>query len=40
MNDNIVERTALPDELIRNVTGQVAFKEENARVRNNFGTKI
>ncbi|XP_054751524.2 protein SSUH2 homolog isoform X1 [Lytechinus pictus] len=32
LNDNIVERTALPDELIRNVTGQVAFKEENARV--------
>eukprot|EP00057_Strongylocentrotus_purpuratus_P014385 XP_011668859.1 PREDICTED: protein SSUH2 homolog [Strongylocentrotus purpuratus] len=32
MNDNIVERTALPDELIRNVTGQVAFKEENARI--------
>ncbi|XP_071476024.1 protein SSUH2 homolog isoform X1 [Diadema antillarum] len=32
MNDSIVERTALPDELIRDVTGQVAFKEEQPRV--------
>ncbi|PIK34231.1 hypothetical protein BSL78_28945 [Apostichopus japonicus] len=28
VNDSIVERTGLPDELIRGVSGQVAFKEE------------
>lgn len=27
-NDSVVERTGLPDELIKTVTGQVAFKEE------------
>ncbi|XP_013384139.1 protein SSUH2 homolog [Lingula anatina] len=32
MNDHIVERTSLPDELIRSVTGQVAFEEELPRV--------
>ena len=31
--DHIVERTALPDELIRGVTGQIAFKEQSLRVR-------
>ncbi|XP_019618474.1 PREDICTED: protein SSUH2 homolog isoform X1 [Branchiostoma belcheri] len=32
VEDHIVERTALPDELIRGVSGQVAFKEEYPRV--------
>ena len=31
-NDYILEETDLPDELIRNVTGQVAFEEEFPRV--------
>lgn len=30
--DHIVERTALPNELIRDVQGQLAFEEENPRV--------
>ncbi|XP_070182963.1 protein SSUH2 homolog, partial [Littorina saxatilis] len=30
--DHIVERTELPDHLIRGVTGQVAFEEDAARV--------
>ncbi|KAL5015046.1 hypothetical protein ScPMuIL_009316 [Solemya velum] len=30
--DHIVERTTLPDHLIRNVTGQVAFEESQLRV--------
>lgn len=32
LQDHIVERTALPDHLIRSVTGQTAFKEEQPRV--------
>ncbi len=32
LDDHIVERTALPNELIRNVQGQLAFEEENPRV--------
>ena len=28
LDDHIVERTALPDELIRQVSGQTAFEEE------------
>ena len=36
--DHIVERTNLPSELIKGVTGQVAFEEELPRVStiNNF----
>ena len=30
--DHIVERTALPSELIRDVQGQLAFEEEHPRV--------
>lgn len=30
--DHIVERTALPDQLIREVSGQVAFEEQQPRV--------
>nr|KAG5711286.1 hypothetical protein BaRGS_005983 [Batillaria attramentaria] len=32
MKDHIVERTALPDHLIRTVSGQVAFEEQQPRV--------
>lgn len=32
VNDHIVERTPLPDHLIRNVSGQIAFEESNQRV--------
>ncbi|XP_063952493.1 protein SSUH2 homolog [Lytechinus pictus] len=32
VEDNIVERTALPDELIRNVTGKMVFEEELPKV--------
>ncbi len=32
LSDNIVERTSLPDELIRGVTGEIAFTEEQPRV--------
>ncbi|XP_038073536.1 protein SSUH2 homolog isoform X2 [Patiria miniata] len=32
LSDSIVERTSLPDELIRGVTGEVAFTEEQPRV--------
>ncbi|XP_060604366.1 protein SSUH2 homolog isoform X2 [Ruditapes philippinarum] len=32
LQDHIVERTALPDHLIRNVQGQVAFQEQQLRV--------
>ncbi|XP_071476022.1 protein SSUH2 homolog [Diadema antillarum] len=32
MEDYIVERTALPDELIRNVTGKTVFDEESPKV--------
>ncbi|KAK3584315.1 hypothetical protein CHS0354_027440 [Potamilus streckersoni] len=30
--DHIVERTSMPDHLIRNVSGQLAFEEQNLRV--------
>ena len=32
LQDHIVERTALPDHLIRSVSGQVAFEEQQPRV--------
>lgn len=32
VNDHIVERTPLPDHLIRNVSGQIAFEESNQKV--------
>ncbi|KAL4227078.1 hypothetical protein ACF0H5_015052 [Mactra antiquata] len=32
LQDHIVERTALPDHLVRNVQGQVAFQEQQFRV--------
>lgn len=32
MEDHILERTDLPDELIRNVQGHIAFVEENVQV--------
>jgi hypothetical protein len=32
MADHIVERTSLPDHLVRNVSGEVAFEEELPRV--------
>ena len=31
-NDHVVERTALPDELIRGAQGQEAFKDQRPRV--------
>ncbi|CAG5136592.1 unnamed protein product, partial [Candidula unifasciata] len=31
LDDHIVERTALPDELIRTVRGQTAFEETSPR---------
>ena len=32
MEDHILERTDLPDELIRDVQGHIAFQEENVQV--------
>ena len=34
LEDHIVEKTDLPDELVRDVTGQLAFEEENSWVSN------
>ena len=39
-NDHIVESTALPDHLIREATGQIAFEESGVRVSKYEGERL
>jgi len=36
IGDHIVERTALPDHLIKNVTGRMVFQSQHTQVLVNF----